>query len=188
MHVGSLHRRIHPNRKKTWPCIFACPKTDAIQISDGPRNPANNIATFPQLLLQYIYAAHSVNNNALFAHTSALTAMDISTPLQVSTAFRRLSELIKSPPIISILLPLASQLELSNATSHTFYTNGAFSRLTKHPIQTTCDSGFVAPSSSILLSQRTQLSFTCTHWLSAYKAEVMVLLFYSLLFQIIRNA
>src|SRR5436305_12053402 len=28
-------------------------------------------------------------------------------------------------------------------------------------------------SSSILLSQRTQLSFACTHWLSAYKAEVM---------------
>ena len=45
-HVGSLHRKIHPNRKKTWPCIFACLKTDAIQISDGPRNLANNIATF----------------------------------------------------------------------------------------------------------------------------------------------
>src|SRR5256714_2536906 len=79
-HVGSLHRRIHPNRKKTWSCIFVCPKTDAIQISDGPRNSANNIATFSQLLSQYIYAARSVNNNALFAHTSALTAMDISTP------------------------------------------------------------------------------------------------------------
>jgi len=106
--IGSLHQRIHSNRKKTWPCVFACPKTDAIQISDGPRNPANNIATFSQPLLQYIYATCSVNDNALFAHTSALTAMDISTPLQVSTAFRRLSELIKSPPIISILLLLAS--------------------------------------------------------------------------------
>ena len=80
-----------------------------------------------------------------------------------------------SPSIISILLPLASQLELSNATLHTFYTNGAFSRSTKHPIQTTCGSGFVAPFSSILSSQRTQLSFAYTHWLSAYKAEVMTL-------------
>src|SRR4051812_33074798 len=34
-------------------------------------------------------------------------------------------------------------------------------------------SGFVAPSTSILLSQRMQMSFACTHWLSAYKAEVM---------------
>src|SRR5256714_1627221 len=43
-HVGSLHRKIHPNRKKTWLCVFICPKTDAIQISDEPRNSANNIA------------------------------------------------------------------------------------------------------------------------------------------------
>src|SRR2546423_3730093 len=104
-HIGSLHQRIHPNRKKTWPCVFACLKTDAIQISDGPKNPANNIATFSQPLLQYIYAARSVNDNALFAQIPALTAMDSSTPLQASTAFRRLFELIKSPLIISILLP-----------------------------------------------------------------------------------
>src|SRR5439155_18000628 len=126
-------------------------------------------------VLQYIYAARSVNDNAFLAHTPALTAMDISTLLQASTAFRRLSELIKSPPIISILLPLASQLELSNATSHTFYTNSAFSRSSKHPFQTTCGSGFVAPSSSILPSQRSQLSFACTYWLFAYKAEVVAL-------------
>src|SRR5439155_26567914 len=108
---------------KSWPCIFTCSKTSAIQISDSPRNPANNIITFSQLISQYIFATRSVNDRAFLAHIPTLVTVDISIPLQASLAFKRLSELIKLPSITSILLLMASHLELSNAATHTFYTN-----------------------------------------------------------------
>src|SRR3954447_3783608 len=174
--VGSLHRRILPSRKKPWPCVFTCSKTNALQISNGPKNPANNVATFVHPMSHYIFAAQSLDNGSLQVYplTISLPA-SVNISHQNSLTLKRLSAVIKSSPIISVLLPIASKLELSNTQTHIFYTDDAFSRSNRHSLPTICGSGFVAPSSSILPSQRTQLSFACTNWISAYKAEVMAL-------------
>src|SRR5256884_8684679 len=66
--VGPLYRRIHPNRKKSWSCIFTCSKSSTIHLLDSLRNPANNIATFSQPVSQYIFAAKSIDANALHTH------------------------------------------------------------------------------------------------------------------------
>src|SRR3954453_3498321 len=174
--VGSLHWRILPNRKKSWPCVFICSKANALQILNGPKNPANNVTTFLHPMSHYTFTAQSLDNSSLQAcPLTAPSPVSVSTPQQTSLALKRLSAVIKLSSIISVLLPIASKLELSNAQTHIFYTNGAFSRSNRHPFPITCGSGFVAPSSSILPSQRTQLSFTCTNWISAYKAKVIAL-------------
>src|SRR4051794_15008896 len=174
--VSSLHRRIIPGRKKPWPCVFICSKVNALQIPNGPKNPANNVATFLHPISHYIFAAQSLDNSSLQAYplTAPLPA-SVNILRQNSLTLKRLSAVIKSSSIISVLLPIASKLELSNIQTHIFYTDGAFSRSNRHSLPTICGSGFVAPSSSILPSQRTQLSFACTNWISAYKAEVMAL-------------
>src|SRR3954470_396695 len=129
--IGPLHRRIHPNRKKSWSCVFACSKVDTIQITDGSHNPANNIATSPQPAAQYEFAARSsitdittIPNAIIFlpAHTPSI--------LQVSSVSNKLSATYKVPQIITSLLPLALKLDSAINRNYTFYTNGAFSRST----------------------------------------------------------
>src|SRR3954451_25161440 len=63
--VGSLHRRILPSRRKPWLCVFLCSKTNALQISNGPKNPANNIATFLFPISHYVFPAQSLNTSSL---------------------------------------------------------------------------------------------------------------------------
>ncbi|HVI21653.1 MAG TPA: RNase H family protein, partial [Bacillus sp. (in: firmicutes)] len=174
--IGPLHRRIHPNRKKSWSCVFACSKVDTIRITDGPHNPANNIATFPQPAAQYEFAAQSSITDVATMPNEIITLPTPSSNIpQASSVSNKLSATYRVPQIISALLPLALKLDSATNRNYTFYTDGAFSRSTHSQLPTICGSGFVAPSTSILLSQRMQLSFACTHWLSAYKAEVMAL-------------
>src|SRR4051794_38983758 len=141
-----------------------------------PKNPANNVTTFLHPMSHYVFTAQSLDTSSSRSYPLTIpSSASVNIPQQTSLAFKRLSAVIKLSSIISVLLPIASKIELSNAQTHIFYTDGAFSRSNRHPLPITCGSGFVAPSSSILLSQRIQLSFVCTNWIFAYKAEVMAL-------------
>src|SRR3954447_13942740 len=94
--VSSLHWRIQPNRKKSWPCVFTCSKTNTLHISDSSRNSANNIATFLQPMSHYIFIAQSLDTRSLQSDPSIIPISTVfSVPQQASSAFKRLSELIK---------------------------------------------------------------------------------------------
>src|SRR3954453_13020564 len=98
---------------------------------------------------------------------NAITTSATSQPSipQVSSVSNKLSAIYRVPLVITSLLPLALKLESATNRNYTFYTDGAFSCFTNSQLLMICSSGFVAPLTSILLSQRMQLSFTCTYCL-----------------------
>src|SRR4051794_19672129 len=108
---------------------FTCSKDDTIHILNGPRNPANGIATFSQTVTQYEFAVCSITNITLHTPHNFTTALIISSQMaqQTSLASSRLTKIFKPPQIISTLLSLALKLETSNNRNHTFYTDSAFS-------------------------------------------------------------
>src|SRR3954454_17487144 len=109
--IGPLHRRIHPNRKKSWSCVFACSKANTIRITDGLHNPANNIATFPQPAAQYEFAAQlNTTDTAILPYTITAPIAIPSNELPVSN---KLSAIYRKPLVITSLLPLTLKLELT---------------------------------------------------------------------------
>src|SRR4051794_30091585 len=63
--VSSLYRRILPSRKKPWPCVFICLKANALQISNGPKNPANKVTIFSHPMSHYVFTAQSLDTSSL---------------------------------------------------------------------------------------------------------------------------
>src|SRR5215212_8524260 len=85
-----------------------------------------------------------------------------------------------SQAIIDKLLPLANRLKEDPLSQHwLFYTDGAYSRTPNHSTVHNNGSGFLASYDDTHEVPGFALSFSNTHWPSAYKAEVMA--FFTLL-------
>ena len=160
------------------PCCFYNANNRSSIILDGPTSldPNLTVAAFKQPAFHYQNAARLLPLTPTLppqlpcALPDPLTSALVSHPL-----YPKISSHYRSNTVISTLIPLASHLmHLSLSQPLVFYTDSAFARASTNSNSVT-GSGFVAVSSSALLSSRLQLSFDCSHWPSAYKAEVMAL-------------